>query len=280
MKNLLVRSITGAPFVGLIVGSVLWDEIIATLVLYTFFTLAAIEYFMLFKGNSVIQISWRIGLVITLVPFALLSAIQHGFLPAYTSLLLIPFLFATIISELWRKKEQPLINIGIYLFAVFYLALPFFLMVRLNLSDYQFNGIAPEGPYIPILLGMFALVWTNDTFAYLTGLLFGKHKLIERISPKKTWEGTIGGIVFTLLTAYLIAVFTSPEDLVFWLVAGAIVGPCAILGDLLESLIKRSLSIKDTGSILPGHGGVLDRFDAAIFTVPFFIAWTYFYLYL
>lgn len=280
MKNLIIRGVTGAVFVGVIIGSILWDDLITSVIIYTFFTLGTIEFFQLFKTNKLISTSWRIGLVATIVPFAMLAAWNHHFIPTLSLVLLIPFLFIILLTELWRKKENPLINMGVYLFAVFYLAIPFYMMVHINLNDEYINGVDPEHPVMPLLLGMFILVWSNDTFAYLTGRFFGKHKLFERVSPKKTWEGTIGGIVFTLAAAYLIAYFTNIDYLNYWIGAAVIIAPCAILGDLLESLLKRSLQIKDTGSILPGHGGILDRFDAAIFVIPFFVAWTYFYIYL
>ena len=117
---------------------------------------------------------------------------------------------------------------------------------------------------------MFLLIWTNDTFAYLSGRFFGKTKLFERISPKKTWEGTIGGIIFTIIVGISISYWTIEYNMFFWVFAALLIAPCSIFGDLLESLFKRSLNIKDSGNILPGHGGILDRFDAAIFAIPFF----------
>jgi len=109
--------------------------------------------------------------------------------------------------------------------------------------------------------------------------MFGKTKLFERISPKKTWEGTIGGIFLTLGIGVLIAYYDQNQGIVFWGIASLLIAPCAIFGDLLESLFKRSLNIKDSGSILPGHGGILDRFDAALFTIPFFYCWWTIYAY-
>lgn len=132
----------------------------------------------------------------------------------------------------------------------------------------------------PLAIGMFLLIWTNDTFAYLTGRFIGKTKLFERISPKKTWEGTIGGVVFTIGVGYLIGLWSSDYTSTFWMVSAVLIAPCAIFGDLLESLFKRSLNIKDSGNILPGHGGILDRFDATLFAVPFFYSWVMFYNFL
>jgi phosphatidate cytidylyltransferase len=118
------------------------------------------------------------------------------------------------------------------------------------------------------ILGTFILIWINDTGAYCIGILFGKHRLWEKVSPKKSWEGAIGGFVFTALGAYIISIFWNDISLQKWLIAAVIISPMAIIGDLVESNMKRSLNIKDSGSIIPGHGGILDRFDAAFWVLP------------
>ncbi len=152
----------------------------------------------------------------------------------------------------------------------------------MNFEDHRLHEAQmTEGFFMPKVGAMFLLIWSNDTFAYLIGRMIGKTKLFERISPKKTWEGTLGGIFMTVLVGFLIGEFLpTNEPLWFWLGAAIIIAPCAILGDLYESMFKRSLKIKDSGSILPGHGGILDRFDAVFFSVPFFMAWTSIYPYL
>jgi phosphatidate cytidylyltransferase len=155
-------------------------------------------------------------------------------------------------------------------FGIIYVVGPFYLSIDLHVRDTS---------TLPKVLGMFLLIWTNDSFAYFTGRAFGKRKLFERISPKKTWEGTIGGILFTLLLGFIIGAYINKGEVLFWMVSALIIAPGAIFGDLLESLFKRSLNIKDSGKILPGHGGVLDRFDAALFTIPFFYCWSIIYLY-
>jgi phosphatidate cytidylyltransferase len=175
-----------------------------------------------------------------------------------------------ILAELWTKKEHPLINISVLVFGIIYVVGPFYLTIDMNLRD---------DSYMPSVVAMFLLIWTNDTFAYLSGRLFGKTKLFERISPKKTWEGTIGGIVMTILLGFIIGTYINQGETMFWIISAIIIAPCAIFGDLLESLFKRSLGIKDSGTILPGHGGILDRFDAALFSIPFFYCWTMIYHY-
>ena len=115
---------------------------------------------------------------------------------------------------------------------------------------------------------MFVIIWTSDVFAYLAGSMFGKHKLMERISPKKTWEGSIGGLFFSLIAAYILSLLVPQLSLVEWMILTIIIVISGTLGDLVESLLKRNADVKDSGTIFPGHGGVLDRFDAVIFATP------------
>ncbi|MFM7473962.1 MAG: phosphatidate cytidylyltransferase, partial [Crocinitomicaceae bacterium] len=185
---------------------------------------------------------------------------------------IVPIIFLVIINELWRNIGNPILNISTLLFGVGYTLIPFILIIALGkLSiDEQVN--------FPLVLGMYLLIWTNDTFAYFSGRFFGKKPLFSRISPQKTEEGNIGGVVFTIGVSLILAATTKEFSYSFWLVAALITAPSAILGDLLESLFKRSVKVKDSGSILPGHGGILDRFDAVLFTVPFFYFWSLFYL--
>lgn len=120
-----------------------------------------------------------------------------------------------------------------------------------------------------ILIGLFVLVWSSDVFAYLIGSMFGKHRLFERVSPKKSWEGSIGGLAFAILAAYILSLFYTELSIINWIIMAVIVVITGTLGDLSASLLKRIAGVKDTGTLLPGHGGVLDRFDAVLFAAPF-----------
>ena len=115
---------------------------------------------------------------------------------------------------------------------------------------------------------MFIIIWTNDTFAYLSGLVFGKHKLFVRISPKKTWEGFIGGVLFALVAGYFLHLLIDNISLVEWLILTLLIAVSSVFGDFIESLLKRSASLKDSGKIMPGHGGILDRIDSTLFVAP------------
>ena len=176
--------------------------------------------------------------------------------------LLILLVFLSFIIELYRKKENPFANIAYTILGIIYVALPFALLIYLVFQ----NGVEQFRP--DIVMGMFIMIWVNDTGAYLVGVNFGKNRLFERISPKKSWEGSIGGGIATLLAAWACSYFSQELNLVLWLSVGLIIAVVGGLGDLVESLFKRSINVKDSGSILPGHGGLLDRFDAILIVAP------------
>jgi len=172
----------------------------------------------------------------------------------------------TFIIELFRKNDTPFVNVAYTLLGVLYIVLPFAMLFHLGF--YTNNSFSEHYSY-QIILGIFILLWTNDTGAYLSGRFFGKHKLFERISPKKTWEGAIGGGILALIVAYVISIYFTNLTLTDWIITGALIVVFGDLGDLIESMLKRSFGIKDSGKLLPGHGGILDRFDALLLAVPF-----------
>lgn len=270
MNNILVRSLTGAVFITLVLFPLFWTDISKAIMFAFFMSLGIIEFFKFFKSSPMISVRWELGLTYSIILFGIIVMIALGQLPIAMFVALFPLLFIMFISELWRKKENPILNLGVYALGILYIVLPFILMATFAISDTN---------DFPLLAGMFLLIWMNDTFAFLSGKFFGKTKLFERISPKKTWEGTIGGIVFTILAGIAINFLFDKDHLLFWIVSAMIIAPCSILGDLLESLFKRNMDIKDSGNILPGHGGILDRFDATLFTVPFFLTWVAIYSY-
>ncbi|MGV3631510.1 MAG: phosphatidate cytidylyltransferase [Bacteroidota bacterium] len=265
MNNLLLRAITGFFFVASILLSLWFSKYAAIAVFSVFFAAAVVEYASLFDKHEKISFHKTGFLTVCFLSFAgVIFIVLAGRHPSYL-FFLFPLFFLFMVSELWRKKQEPIYNIASGVLGLFYVLLPFIFILFLV-----------EMPGKWMLIGMFLLIWTNDTFAYLSGRLIGKTKLFERISPKKTWEGTLGGAAFTLLTAFLLS-FSGEMSLLFWMVAACVIVPAAIVGDLLESLFKRNLGIKDSGSILPGHGGILDRFDATLFTLPFFFCWVQVY---
>ena len=279
MSNLVVRALAGAVFVFIILGSIFYDYRVATIVLSGLMILGLIEFYKLFSKHEIIKIDWRIGTAFGVLIFCVAIGTLFDYLPQVLLMLIIPLMFLMVLTELWRKKENPILNSAVLVMGIFYVVLPFYLLIFSNMLDQSLGRLLePDTFQFPLIAGLFLLLWANDTFAYLTGRMFGKTKLIERVSPNKTWEGTIGGIVFTIGVGFLFA-FVIPTSYppLFWIVSAIIVAPCAIVGDLLESLLKRSLNIKDSGTIMPGHGGILDRFDSTLFTIPFFVAWTFIY---
>lgn len=282
MSNLLLRSITGILFVAVILGSILLDDLYATAVFGGFMLLGLIEFNKLFQSHGTIEIDWRIGVSVGFTIFGLAVCSLYDMLPNAAFALVVPLLLIMMLTELWRNKRNPILNSTIQIAGIFYIVLPFFLITWMNFQDHFIYELDhEEGFFMPKVGGMFILIWTNDTFAYVIGRMIGRTPLFERISPKKTWEGTIGGVLMTILVGCIIGAFLPTSgSIVFWVGAAIIVAPCAILGDLYESMFKRSLKIKDSGSILPGHGGILDRFDAVFFSVPFFMAWSAIFPYL
>ena len=173
------------------------------------------------------------------------------------------FLSAIIFfSEIFGRSEQPALQLAIYLLGIFYVILPFSILILLN--DFDKNS-----GFFSITVCYFLLLWTYDTFAYLIGIKLGRHKLCERISPNKTWEGAIGGSLFALVLSYLFSIYFPMLTLGQWLIMAVIIIVFGTLGDLTESRFKRSASCKNSGNLFPGHGGVLDRFDAVLLSIPF-----------
>ncbi|MDD4602683.1 MAG: phosphatidate cytidylyltransferase [Bacteroidales bacterium] len=183
----------------------------------------------------------------------------------------LPLFFISFILEIHRKQTHPLINIALTTLGFIYIAIPLSL-----LNIFSAPGVHEFMGFPIILVGYFSLTWIYDTVAYLYGKQFGKHKFFERISPKKTWEGTIAGGIVTLLAAFFFSVFIKDLTLCDWLIMATLILIFGTYGDLAESLIKRSLNIKDSGNILPGHGGILDRFDTVLISAPF--VFLYFFL--
>jgi phosphatidate cytidylyltransferase len=271
MKDILVRSATGAIFISIVIGSLVYSAWSALLVMGVFAAIGLWEYQRMLQteqGGPHPFFTLLSGLVI----YGLLG---YNWLVSSTPLSLVfvgIFPIILMFLELYRNQSQPLQNVALTFFSWMYIIAPLFILVYMRGDEGMAGSLYP--------IGMLLIVWTNDTFAYLFGRFLGKNKLFPRISPKKTWEGTLGGVLFALIAGALIAYFSN-QSYLLWLVASLVIAPAAIFGDLFESMIKRSLGIKDTGAIMPGHGGILDRFDAVFFAAPLFGMWLliYFYMY-
>ncbi len=212
-----------------------------------------------------------LGVGFGLTPFVLAS-IMHmnpmGFGDQFiilTSILFFPFVFLAFIYELFTDSATPFQNVGFIVLGMVYIGAPFALLGFIAFEGEKFNSW--------IVFGLLLLTWMNDTGAYIIGSNFGRRPLFPRISPKKTWEGTLGGVAVTFATAIAFCFVSKELHLHNWLVLATIVAILGTLGDLVESMLKRSVGVKDSGNLLPGHGGVLDRFDAFIFVLPFAAAY-------
>lgn len=187
----------------------------------------------------------------------------------YFLALIIPMALLVFFVELYRKTEKPFTQIAYTFLGIFYCVMPFVFFMSMAFFQGNYNFHLP--------LGFILLLWTNDTCAYLIGRRFGKTKLFERHSPKKTWEGFIGGIAATVGVAFLISRYFQEAAWFNWVICGFIISIFGTMSDLVESMFKRSINVKDSGSILPGHGGLLDRFDGLLLAAP--LVFIYLYLF-
>lgn len=266
--SLATRATTGLIFGTIMIGATLASGISAAILFFLvgLCCLWELHGHVLAKDGSVALGFFRklYATLLGLLPALLVLNVLYGsaFQVSDSGYWLFPIVFLPFLVELFAGSERPFENIGYQLLGAVYIGIPTALWLAFALKD-------DTGHYL--LLAMMLLVWMNDVFAYLTGSRIGKTKLIPRVSPGKTWEGTAGGVLGALLSG--IACFYIFDMLGYalwqWLVFAAICSVFAILGDLVESILKRSLGIKDSGTILPGHGGFLDRFDALLFVTPF-----------
>jgi phosphatidate cytidylyltransferase len=189
-------------------------------------------------------------------------------------------IFMIFVKALFDKNTNPILNIAYTIMGIIYVVLPFSLLVNISCIDAMFgrsiDHLARQGftSYnYHYVLGIIMLIWISDVSAYLVGSFLGKHKLYERISPGKTWEGSIGAAFLTIAGALVIASFFAELELKHWVVISLLVSVFGTIGDLVESMMKRQAGVKDSGKIMPGHGGILDRFDSLLFVSPFIYAY-------
>lgn len=273
MKNFIQRAITGLLFVAVLIGCMIGGPLSFGVLFCIISALATAEFCNLMSQQQGVKINRNICVLGNITLF--LCFFYYGMNPAETGIF-IPYLLIIIylmISELYLKKEHPLNNWAYAMFSQLYVGLPFAL---LNVLAFQTSSFETTSQYHFILpLSIFAFNWVNDTGAYCTGVLFGKHPLFKRISPKKSWEGSIGGATFCIAASFALAYFFPILPTIVWVGMAIVVVIFGTWGDLTESLMKRQLGIKDSGTILPGHGGVLDRFDSTIMAVPAAVVYLY-----
>lgn len=251
MKELILRTLTGILLIILVAGSILLGPLPFLGILMLIYYLAVKELLLVYNKD------YSVPLLVMTISGALLLPMSYMVLQYQWS----PFWYLLpsaiwIIGFSWSRFMSE----GVL--ALFWLAIPLtsFYLLGWVLDTFQFQTLFP--------LAVIALVWINDTFAYVVGRLFGKHKLTPRLSPGKTWEGFLGGILFTLAGGWIIFLISGEFTLGSWFLFSLLIGSLGLVGDLFESSLKRKKNIKNMGELLPGHGGILDRFDSLLFVAP------------
>ena len=273
MKNFIVRTITGVLFVAAIVTCFLRPQ--AMILLFALVTgLTIWEFTGLVNDRIGVTVNRLITTVAGVYFFLAMAGFCSGLTPPGV---FVPYLLSIIyllVAELYLKQDDPINDWAYTMMSQLYIALPFSL---LNVLAFQSDA---EGIHYmwTVPLSVFVFLWINDTGAYLCGSLLGRHKLFPRISPGKSWEGSIGGGILVVIIAVIIShlsPLTAHLSTIEWTGLGLTIVVFGTWGDLVESLFKRTLGIKDSGSILPGHGGMLDRFDSALLAIPAAVIYLY-----
>lgn len=263
-----MRTISGAVFIAIITGSILLHPFAYAGVTVVVIVWAMLEYYDIVTKDRV-HAGKFIGVLSGVAVFAAGFFYAQGMVTGDVFLFFIPLLVILFIGHLYSTDHYSFRALAYTLTGVVYIALPFALCNGIVFPSADGRFLNPDDKYVPdILLGFFILLWTNDTFAYLTGMIFGRRRLFERISPKKSWEGFFGGFICTVSFSLLIAKLFPIMPFYHWMAVAGIIAVLGVYGDLIESLLKRSMKIKDSGHFLPGHGGILDRFDSVLFAAP------------
>ncbi|WP_314380652.1 phosphatidate cytidylyltransferase [Segatella buccae] len=280
VKNLIIRAITGAVFVAIMVVGISFRPDVMILLFAAITGLTIWEFTGLVNQSENVAVNRFISTAAGIYFFLAVAGYCSGLTP---SAAFVPYLLTVVyllVSELYLKQTNPINNWAYTMLSQMYIALPFSMINVLAFRSTPDGNVTFEW-LLP--LSLFIFLWTNDTGAYCSGSLLGRHKLFPRISPGKSWEGSIGGAVFVMIAAAIIYFLNVGQTdgrvagmpLWQWLGLGLVVVVFGTWGDLVESLFKRTLGIKDSGNILPGHGGMLDRFDSSLMAIPAAVVYLY-----
>ena len=263
MKNLIIRTLTAFVYAGTITFSVIYSPWTFLALFMIIIILCSREFYRMIDTTGDTKINPYIhgtgGALLFLTVFLFVSDIAGR----YIFSLYLLYIVGTMIYELFSKHKNPITRLSYIILGQCYIALP---LTILNLLAFPDSTANPPYRWIWII-ALFVFIWANDSGAYLVGVMFGKHRLWERISPKKSWEGFFGGLSFAIISAFIFAHYYQHIALCHWIALSIGVVIFGTFGDLFESLIKRSVEVKDSGRLLPGHGGFLDRFDSLLFAI-------------
>ena len=262
MKSFLIRITTGIFFVAALLGAMLYNYVSFGILFAIVSGLAVNEFCNIVHGYKKTSFSTLLAVLGGVYLFFILFAVSFLSI-GKPMMLVLPYIFLVLyifIRELYRKEGGAMDNFAYFTLSQVYAALPFALLNILASYGGTYSYVLP--------LSVFVFLWCNDSGAYCVGCLIGKHKMFERISPKKTWEGFAGGATVAVIAGYVMSLYFDILNTWQWMAMAAVVVAVGTLGDLIESCMKREMKIKDSGNILPGHGGILDRFDSCILAVP------------
>jgi phosphatidate cytidylyltransferase len=270
LSNFFRRTLTGVFIVIFVLGGFWLHPVSFFFTGLTILIGSQYEYYLMIRSTG-IKPQMVAGIITGVTSYCLSTFIAAGLLPISTFLVLIPMMSVIMGIELYRKQEKAFDSLAHTFLSILYCAVP--------LSVFPFSAFSHTGldsilhhqnfAFSPgIVIGFFILLWANDTGAYMVGMSLGRHRLFERISPKKSWEGFFGGLLIAALISLLLPRWLGVTDITGWIIISVIISTTGTLGDLIESMLKRSTGVKDSGTILPGHGGFLDRFDSVIISFP------------
>ncbi len=268
ISNLVQRTVTGILFICVVCGALILSPVSYAMLMSCIVVLVTEEYCRILRADGEQRPHFYSVLAINVTTFMLSFFIFYSGISPLSLLVIVAMVWLVFLKELFTKYSHPLQNIALTILGVVYIGMPLAMLNMMVFKDGAYN-------FRP-LMALFILSWINDSGAYICGVTLGKHKLLERISPKKTIEGFVGGAVLTIVASVLMY-YISGLDLFFCILCGVIVAVIGTCGDLIESMFKRSVNIKDSGNLLPGHGGLLDRFDAILFTAPVISLLYYFF---
>lgn len=268
MKVLVQRSLTGIAFAAIMLVGIIVHQYVFAVVFSVFLLLTLFEFYKI-SENIGYEPSAKIGLICGFLLFIIFFLAGSHVIPYRYIFLAILIPLFTLLPDLFDKRKNGFKNSMITIAGIIYIALPYsllsFIIYPWNVADGKF--------YRWVLIGIFLIIWMYDSMAYVFGSMLGKHKICARISPKKSWEGLIGGAVFAIIMGIINSVIFHELSLTNWVVIAILIVIFGTSGDFFESKLKREAGVKDSGSILPGHGGMLDRFDTVLFAVPVIFVW-------